>query len=99
MAPSRHLRVGSRLPLGPLGLSCVESAHERVSGDPVMATRGREITAGPSVMEPAGQQEGPLPGGQNQTAVGRPPRPDNRAAKEVGEMERQKVLALTRDVR
>ena len=63
-----------------------------------MATGGAKTTAGPSVMGPAGQHEGPLPGGQTQTAAGRPSRPENREAKDEGE-DRRMELAVTRDVR
>ncbi len=48
-------------------------------------------------MGPAGQHVGPLPGGQTQTAVGRPSRPENRTAMEGEEFDRQ-LFQVGRDV-
>ena len=63
------------------------------------AGRGAKTTAGSSDMGPAGHQPvGPLPGGQTQTAAGRPSRPENRAAKEE-ELDLTKMLAVKQDVR
>ena len=62
-----------------------------------MAGRAK-TTAGPSVMGPAGQQDGPLPGGPTQTAAGRPPRADPRGAIEE-ELDLPKMLAVKEDVR
>ena len=59
---------------------------------------GAKTTAGPSVMGPAGQQDGPLPGGPTQTAAGRPPRTEPRGANEV-ELDLLTMLAVKRDVR
>ena len=59
---------------------------------------GAKTTAGPSVMGPAAQQDGPLPGGPTQTAVGRPPRTESRGADEE-ELDLQKMLEVKRDVR
>ena len=58
---------------------------------------GAKTTAGPSVMGPAGQQDGSLPGGPTQTAVGRPPRTEPRGATE--EMDLRTMLAVKDDVR
>ena len=63
-----------------------------------MAAGGAKTTAGPSVMGPAGQQVGPLPGGPTQTAAERPSRPKNRVATKEEE-DRRMELAVTRDVR
>eukprot|EP01048_Picozoa_sp_COSAG05_P008084 COSAG05_NODE_599_length_8442_cov_52.187268_10_plen_166_part_00 len=48
-------------------------------------------------MGPAGQQDGSLPGGPTQTAVGRPPRTEPRGATE--EMDLRTMLAVKDDVR
>ena len=59
---------------------------------------GAKTTAGPSVMGPAGQRVGPLPGGLTQTAAGRPPRAEPRGAVEE-ELDLTKMLAVKEDVR
>jgi hypothetical protein len=59
---------------------------------------GAKTTAGPSVMGPAGQRVGPLPGGLTQTAAGRPPRSEPRGAVEE-ELDLTKMLAVKEDVR
>ena len=58
---------------------------------------GAKTTAGPSVMGPAGQQDGSLPGGPTQTAAGRPPRTEPRGARE--ELDLRTMLAVKEDVR
>ena len=63
-----------------------------------MAAGGAKTTAGPSVMGPAGQRVGPLPGGLTQTAAGRPPRAEPRGAVEE-ELDLTKMLAVKEDVR
>ncbi len=63
-----------------------------------MTTGGAKTTAGPSVMGPAGQRVGPLPGGLTQTAAGRPPRAEPRGAVEE-ELDLTKMLAVKEDVR
>ena len=63
------------------------------------AGRGAKTTAGSSDMGPAGHQPvGPLPGGQTQTAAGRPPRTKPRGATEE-ELDLPKMLAVKQDVR
>ena len=49
-------------------------------------------------MGPARQPDGPLPGGPNQTAVGRPPRSKRRGANEE-ELSLPQMLEVKRDVR